>query len=227
MTTPTAAPGLHEVPLRILRLYCDRPYTHTGAHLRGTILAALRDRDALHNHTPTPRLPPVRYVVDDAVPHLVALGEGRDELLEVYREVHTLQAGEVVYTITGRELLDVPAALGVGPALRRYRTLTPWLALNQDNHREFDACADDTARAELLSRVLVGNFLVTLRQCAVDLPPDQRIMVLIDRWRARPIKVRDTRMLGFHVELVSNIVWSPWLGVGKQVAKGFGRFVPL
>lgn len=217
----------HRVPLRVLRLYTEVPYTHTGTQLRGAVLRRYPDREYLHNRRSNgaARLPDIRYLVIDEVPTIVAVGEGRGELLDVYRTMDTLPVPGGAYRVTGSELEDAPVELGLVGQLVPYESATPWLGLNQRNHRAFAETRSETARHELLGRILVGNHLVAMRQLGVELGPTDRILLAVESARWREIDVRGITFLGFRLRLVSNLGWSPLIGVGKQVAKGFGRFV--
>jgi hypothetical protein len=214
-------------PLTILRLYTDARYEHTGTHLRGAILGRFPDRELLHNHTERPRLPPVRFVVEDGVPCVVAWGSGAAELLDLYGGLETLPTPHRTYEITGRELLQTPLDVGLVPEPRRYRSLSPWLALNQSNHEAW--CANDAppARRALLKRILTGNLLVTLSALGAHLSPAERLELQVETWRERPLRLRGTSYMGLEVTWEGNVNWSPWVGVGKQSAKGFGRFAAV
>ncbi len=214
------------VPLKVLRLYCERPYTHTGTHLRGAILARFPDRELLHNRRQdgVHRLPDVRYVVHEQTPHVVTLSPGFEEALELYRGIERLPVPGDEYRVTGSELLTVPVEVGLADRLARYQSATPWLGLNQRNFGRYRAAESSDERRGLLERVVVGNLLVTLRQMGVELTPEQRLMVSVDQWRERTVRVRDQTFLGFYVRVVANLAWSHWIGIGKQAAKGFGRF---
>lgn len=44
----------------------------------------------------------------------------------------------------------------------------------------------------------------------------------LTRFSELSVKAGSQRMLGFRGELVTNVSWSPWVGLGKMVSKGFG-----
>lgn len=217
---------MYLVPVRVLRLYVDKPFTHTGTHLRGAFLHQFPDRELLHNRRAdgVARLPDVRFVVRDKIPHVVALGSGRAEVLDLYRRITEIPVPGGKYRVSGPELLDEPIGVGVVPELNRYDSATPWLGLNQENFSKFNATSKGQDRRKLLQRILVGNFLVTLRQLEVNLGQEEKILISIEDWSKREIEVRGLKLTGFYLRFTTNLRWSPWLGVGKQSAKGFGLF---
>ncbi len=212
-------------PLRILKIYTDAPFTHTGSHLRGALLARFPDRHLLHNHHPDglPRPAVVRYMVDREVPCVVATGTGRAELMALYDGIEQIPVPGGCYRVTGLELLERPPEIGPSQKLHAYTFLSPWLALNQDNHARYSALRDERARRELLERVLVGNFLSAAQAFGVRFPPQPRVMVRLAAIRSRPIRVAGHTLLGFRAEVTTNLRWSRWIGVGKMTSKGFGR----
>ena len=215
--------------LRILRLYCDRPFTHTGSHLRGALIAAYPDRELLHNRRSdgVARLPDVRYLVHEQVPHVVSIGDGHDELLEIYGQVEHIPVPGGLYAVSGCELIDLPLLVGPSDRLVRYHSITPWLALNQKNYDAYQKLTGRRERLRLLSRILVGNFLMALRQMGVEVDEGVTITALVDRAREQWVRVRDQQLLGIKAEFTANMVWTHWLGLGKQPSKGFGRFIEV
>jgi hypothetical protein len=214
-----------EAALRVLKLYTDQPFTHTGSHLRGSLLSQFPDRERMHNHPSqgeTYRSSEIRYVVRDQVPAVVGAGEGRHDLLDLYFEVREIVTPNQVYRVTGKDMLEGPLDIEVTPGLHRYRFATPWLALNQQNHQRFDAARDDDERRRLLETIAVGNFLTAATAVGVILPLSPRVKVEIHHWSSRPIHVRDQSMLSFRGNFSTNLVWNPWVGIGKMVSKGFG-----
>ncbi len=216
---------LCEPALRVLKLYTDQPFTHTGSHLRGSLLSQFPDRDRMHNHPDrgeTYRPSEIRYVVRDQVPCVVGAGEGRSDLLDLYSEVREIVTPSRVYRVTGKEMLERPLDITPTAEPVRYRFASPWLALNQRNHQRFDSAGSAEERRRLLEKVAAGNFLTAARAVGLTLPPAPRVRVELGRWSAKPIRIRDQTMLGFKGIFAVNLVWNPWIGIGKMVSKGFG-----
>jgi len=215
--------------LRVLKLFTDAPFTHTGGHLRGSLNRAFPDRPRLHNHPPDgrPRPSVVRFVVHDHVACVVAAGPGREDALELYEQVREITAPNRTYRIIGRELIEAPLDLGPIDGLITHRFITPWLALNQENHRRFEGMSHDAERCDLLERIFRGNVLTAADAVGLRLPERPRVLARVESYRARPIRVGAQRLLGFDAVVTTNLRWTHWLGVGKQASKGFGRFVPM
>lgn len=170
------------------------------------------------------RLPDVRFLIDDGIPTVVALGEGRDEVLDLYRQMIEIPVPGGRYCVTGTEVHDLPVQVGVIQQLAIYRSLTPWLGLNQANHRSFQDAEGPEEQRAVLEPILVGNLLVAHRQLGVELAPDERVMVAIRELASRPVEVRGQDFTAFKLGFTANVLWPSVLGLGKQVSKGSGRF---
>lgn len=216
---------MQQIPihLRRLRLYTDKPFRHRGADLRRAITGAFPDRPILHNHRGDQldyRSPRVRYVVLDQQPQLISFDEGLHVLEEIYREGHTLSVDAKQYRITGAELEDQMESLGTADHLLKYRSITPWLGLNQPNYEAFRATETPGERTELLARVLNGNYLSLCKTVGITI--EERLLTRVLSFRQVSLSHRGTPLLGLKVVFVSNMLLPEGIGIGKLVSKGFG-----
>lgn len=215
----------HPVSIETLRLYTAPRYRHTGTHVRGAVLAAYPDRELLHNHLAPARIPTVRFHAEGGNALVFAYGaEAREVLDELAQGLRKLPTPHLDYEVTAAERGLLSAEVAVGGCYR-YQSTSPWLALNQENHRRYLA-ADAEGRRRLLGRILVGNVLTTLGSLGIRLTPEERLVLEVEEWREESVELGGTRYLGFDVLWQGNLRWVPWLGIGKQCAKGFGLFEP-
>ncbi len=214
------------VHLRCLLLETAAPFRANGDQLRRCITAILPDDPDLHHHLAGKgRLsaPPVRYVVTGGLPRLLGVNEGLEALDKLYELPKlTLRDREGYKVVEERELWDVHARIGVSSRRRVYRSLTPWLALNQQNHRAYQRARDTQERNGLLEQIFVGNVLAMLK--GFDFHVASRLEARLLRCRERPVQHKHTDMMGFLVTVETNALLHPWLGIGKLVSKGFGLF---
>lgn len=216
---------MQHIPLHIrcLRLYTDKPFSHRGADLRRAITAAFPNRAVLHNHQGDQfdyRSPRVRYVVLNQQPQLISFDEGLHVLEEIYRDGHTLSVGTQRYHVTGTELEDQIEHLGTADALLEYRSLTPWLGLNERNYVAFQNMKTSEERMELLSRILNGNYLSLCK--GVNITIKEHLITRVLSFRRVPLSHRGTALLGLKIVFVSNMLLPVGVGLGKLVSKGFG-----
>ncbi len=219
---------LMEVRARCLVLETAEPFRSSGDQLRRCITAMIPDDRVLHHHVEGSRrldAPSVRYVVIRGIPQLIGVGDGLPALEKVYALPDIRLTGRCgPQPVEARELWDVHARIGAGTAFATYTTLTPWLALNQRNHRRYQEARNRAARNAILEEIFIGNVLAMLGSfgCRVETRLEARIL----RCREVTVQHKRTPMLGFRATLETNAVLHPWLGIGKLVSKGYGLFVP-
>jgi hypothetical protein len=130
------------IRFRDLLLFTDRPFLHTSGDLRQAITGCFQDIALLHNHNGCRfdyRLPRVRYLVEKQTPHLITFGDDGVAMAEsIFRSITSLRCRQIMYQVTGTEIIDRYEEVGVLPGKRfLYKSITPWLALNESNHEVF------------------------------------------------------------------------------------------
>jgi len=219
-----------QVTLSHLFLFTDRPFKGCGSDLRRAITSNWPDMDVLHNHGPFGgfyfRLPRIRYIVLAGRPIIVALNSGRPVLESIYGSVpFRLRDASGNLFVLACELNTETAPLGLDGVIRRYRSITPWLALNEVRFAEYKRLTKNSERKRLLERVLVGNFLSLAKGLGIFI--SRPIVVSITGVNSHPVWHKGTRMLGFWVSFQTNFFLPPLVGVGKLTSKGFGLFESL
>lgn len=214
---------IHQLHIKRLKLYTDKKFVGSGGDLRRAITAQFKDVQVLHNHTDTGfdyRTPRVRYTVINGLPELVAFDDGLDIVEQLYKQSRELKVGTRIYEITGTELIDQIADFGIDDQLHGYRSVTPWLGLNQQNLASYKALRTDRQRKEFLGHIIIGNYLSLAKTLSVFL--NEKVQVFINDFSAKKIKHANVFMHAFTLELVSNTLIPEGVGLGKLVSKGFG-----
>ncbi|MHB1389673.1 MAG: CRISPR-associated endonuclease Cas6 [Thermoleophilia bacterium] len=212
-----------EVLIRRLLIHTNKTFVGDGADLRRAVTARFKDISILHNHNGEEydyRSPRVRYLVLNGVPQIASFGPGTTVLEYLYRERFALQVGHVFYEVTGVELRDDLLTLGVNDGLITYKSQSPWIALNQKNHRVFNGLTDQAERRQFLERILVGNYLSFCKTLGIFV--EKQIIVYLDEWIEVAVKSKGIPMRGFVISFRSNMLVPLGLGLGKWTAKGFG-----
>jgi hypothetical protein len=122
--------------------------------------------------------------------------------------------------VLGSTLARRREPLGEASEAITYRLRTPWLGLNQDNHRAYEAERDPAVRRALLERVLVGNCLSFAKAFG------HRVSTQLsaDAGNLRPwtTRLKGVAMLGFVGTFRVNFHIPDRAGIGKSVSRGFG-----
>jgi Cas6b C-terminal domain/Cas6b N-terminal domain len=195
-----------------------------ATHLRGYFGTAFSDQVLLHHHNADGSLrydyPRVQFKVLDRTAHLIGLAEGADLVTRLWAEVDVARIGEEELPVFESTLSRRRDPLGETAEAMTYRLRTPWLGLNQENHRAYEAHRDLADRHALLARVLVGNCL-SLAKAFGHRVGSKLIAEAIDLW-PRTVRLKGVEMLGFLGTFHVNFHLPDRLGIGKSVSRGFG-----
>ncbi|OHB72374.1 MAG: hypothetical protein A2W23_01555 [Planctomycetes bacterium RBG_16_43_13] len=213
-----------KIHVRVLTLYTDKPFKGYGSDVRRAITARFKDIPVLHNHKGIGfdyKSPRVRYLVLHDYPRLVSFDEGLEIVEQIYHEPSDIRVGSWLYAVTGTELEDMIEPIGMmGEDSYRYRSISPWLALNEENHSIYAKTMSFLERKELLARILIANMLALSKN--VNLEIEKMIKVKVNTFTETSLQVGQVTMLGFKIEFETNFRLPTFIGVGKLVSKGFG-----
>jgi hypothetical protein len=203
----------------------SRPASQGEAtQLRGYFGRQFSDEVLLHHHNADGSLrydyPKVQFKVLDRTAHLIGLAEGCDVVTRLWAAVDQAVINHEMLPVLEANLTRRREQLGEAPAPVRYRFRTPWLGLNQENHRRYREFTDEASRRELLGRVLVGNCLALAgafgHRVAAGLTADPGgLRRITTRFKGVP-------MVAFIGTFRINFRLPNLAGIGKSVSRGFG-----
>lgn len=163
----------------------------------------------------------MQYKVLGRVPTLVGLGEGAELLVQLFLKIRELDIDGYRYDVQAKHIRHQQAPVGMSEELHRYRFETLWMALNQENYREY-TLLDGVARRQQLSRILKNNLLAFLKAAGAHSFDMPRILVSLTLREEVTTQFKNQTMLGFMGEFVANVSLPDGVGLGKSVARGFG-----
>ncbi|MGE3808119.1 MAG: CRISPR-associated endonuclease Cas6 [Gemmataceae bacterium] len=212
------------------RLRFGRPLVPSEAtHLRGFFGHVCADEPLLHHHRQDGRLlydyPRVQFKVLDRVAHLIGIAEGGAIVEQLWRQVDAARLGAEELPVLEGTLGRRREPFGEVEQSISYRFCSPWLALNQENHRRYEAFPGAADRQALLERILIGNCLALAKSFC------HRVAARLtaDAGGLRPARVRlkGVSMLGFRGTFRINFALPGHIGIGKSVSRGFGTVESL
>lgn len=218
------ATNYRQIHIRILTLYTDKLFRGYGSDLRRTITAQFKDIPVLHNHKEFGfdyKSPKVRYLVIEHIPRLLSFENGLDIVERIYKEQPSMKLGHTIYNVTGTELEDRIEAIGIlGEKILKYSSITPWLALNEENYSAFMKMSSYKDRKNFLSKILIGNLLSLSKNLNIEI--HETIRIKLYNFTEISLIVGQLPMIGFKVSFETNYTLPLFIGIGKLVSKGFG-----
>ena len=199
--------------------------TRDGHKLRGYFGDLFKEHSPLlHNHLNDGALryayPLVQYKVLDQVPTLVGLNEGAGLLASLFLKIREVDIDRNVFPVLSKHIRHEQAAVGMSNDLHQYRFETLWMALNQDNFRDYRN-RDDPDRMAQLKRVLTSQLLSLFREMGLWLEPHERIMLRLSV-EERTTQFKNQTMMAFAGSFTANVMLPDGIGLGKAVSRGFG-----
>lgn len=190
------------------------------AHLFG------EDSDLWHNHQPDGkviyRYPLIQYKVVKHAPMIIGLKEGAQLLIQRFLNIQQLEIDGQIIAVHQKNLQGRVANPGVGDSLYDYTFLTPWMALNQKNYKQYNELPE-TARKNYLEKILQNNILAFFK--GIDHFENNRIIVKLRQLKSVSIQFKNEPMFGFLGTFTTNTTLPDYIGLGKSVARGFGTIL--
>ena len=196
--------------------------------LRGYFGNLFREKSGLlHNHLGNGELryayPQVQYKVINDIPMLVGISEGAELLQQLFMQIRELHIDQKVWPVNQKNIEDRAIDIGVVEMPLTYRFESLWMALNQQNHVLYKKSKRNDMK-RMLEKTLVGNCLSFFK--SMDLFVEKKIMASVSV-HEKTTRFKNNRMIVFDGEFQANVLLPDYIGIGKQVARGFGTIKRL
>lgn len=192
--------------------------------LRGAVTRRV-NRPEFHHHGDDGLLhqqPLIRYDVSTGFAELAGIAEGA-LLLRALPPFDSFSLGRETVAIRHREIESGRVEIGPAAVPIRYRFLTPYLGLNQENHRRWER-SSALDRRGILERVVVGNFLSLSKSIGLHVVERLHAEVDLSPCGLQVLKP-GVELLGFSGSIQINFRLPMRWGIGKSSARGFGTLV--
>lgn len=217
---------VRSVEQTLLRITCnERLEIHDARFIRGVFTRIYPNRPEFHGHGPRGLIyehPRVQYKVVDGQGLVMGLQEGAF-LLQVAEAPSRIRLGTrwLDVTCVDRSVRTVPFGLAELPI--EYKFVTPWVALNEENHGRFQSAGARKKEATnaLMKKVLIGNLLSASKALGYEVPGPIDAEVEVEEPTEVVLKP-GVVLLGFLGRFHANFWIPPFWGIGKQSARGFG-----
>lgn len=203
----------------------ERLESQDARYLRGVFAGLYPNRPEFHGHGPRGLVyehPRIQYKVLDGQGLVVGVREGAF-LLQLAQTPARLRLGTRWLDVISIDSIVRTVPFGLADASFEYKFVTPWVALNEENHSHFEAIRFQRKEeaCTLLRKVLIGNLLSLSKALGYEVPGPITAEVQVDE-PTEVILKPGVVLLGFLGRFRANFWIPPLWGIGKQSARGFG-----
>ncbi|MDI3504068.1 MAG: hypothetical protein PWP64_1004 [Candidatus Cloacimonadota bacterium] len=186
------------------RRYPDEPLFH--GHLAGNKVSYL--------------LPKIQYRIYQGHPALIGIGEGISAIKKIMLDNHNIQIADKSMQVREVQVEVFQEPFGQSEDFYDYRFITPWMALNQENYKQYIKM-NRIAQKQRLKQILRGNLLTLSKGFDYTIPDFDSVE--LDAW-FKPVSrnFHNIPMHCFTGEFTVNFRIPDFLALGKQGARGFG-----
>jgi hypothetical protein len=205
-----------------LILKTDRPVTETPDKLRGFVGGKFPEYSLLHHHVDGGYLrtyPKVQYKVIEGTPFILGIEEGAQVLKDISSKIKELELGNNIYKVSSRQINEQEAEVIATRFEQKYRFLTPWLGLNQNNIGKFEQIQNHKEKKLFLNNIIIGNILSMCKGLGIIVDRNLYVHSHMDIENTR---FKSVHLKGFTGEFTINFKIPDFFGIGKSVSHGYG-----
>lgn len=170
------------------------------------------------NGEPIYRYPLIQYKVISGDPHLIGMEEGAELLNEIFLDVDHVELSGKTIQFNEKYMTRDSINIGVDQDLIEYRFDTLWMALNQNNYKEY-LLLNEHEKRQRLKQILTGNVISFFK--GVDYFESDTVLANL-KVEKRETQFKNQPMIAFKGRFTSNVSLPDFIGIGKSVARGFG-----
>jgi hypothetical protein len=162
--------------------------------------------------------PRLQYKIVRGSAMIAAVNEGCDLLWNIYNELDEASSEQTDWRITEKRMIDKKAPYGVSSEFIKYRFLTPWLALPEEQSKRY-LLLDEAAKERMLAKILEGHIRSVSESLGYANSGELKLKINI---KPEYIFQREIHYAGLFGSFIANFEIPNFLGLGKSVSRGFG-----
>lgn len=197
--------------------------------IRGFLAAKYPENEQIHNHADGGKFryvyPEIQFKFLQGRMNIIGYGAGKEILMKIFQEVDSVEIFHRLRDIPQKEIHIYDAEIGVSEQPYKYQFLTPWMALNQGNYKLLNNLPFKEWKPKL-DRILWGNLKTIAHAFDYWIEDPDEIQVDGD-FRVQSGHFKGNEMITFTGHFTVNFLIPLFLGLGKQVARGYGAVVYL
>ena len=151
-----------KVKTMLLKMESDQPIKEGTDKLRGFFARKFNGYLLLHNHLGNNKFlyqyPRIQYKTINQVKVILGLTEGVNVLQSIYNQYDKITLDGHSYQIFTKEIILKEEDFGIATNNLKYKFLTPWFALNEENYQRYKNY-NYSERADQLKSILIRNIM--------------------------------------------------------------------
>ena len=145
---------------------------------------------------------------------------------DISGHIKKLELGKSIYAVIGRQINEQDMEIIATRKEYKYQFLTPWLALNQENHTRYRELGNWRDRKIFLNNILVGNILSMCKGLGIIVDRGLQVRSHLTEERSN---FKSINSMSFTGEFIINFKIPDFFGIGKSASHGYGtvKNVPI
>ena len=183
--------------------------------------------DLLHNHDRDTgkhlyRYPAVQFKINRFFSIFGYKQEGIEILKDIFLTSENLVIEGKTIEIYGKEIEVKEAVFGEDGQFYVYEFLTPWIALNQSNYKEYMRIDDDAQKNRMLNSILVNNIISFCKFAGYTIKSRLEVK---SKFLEVQANLKGKTHNAFKGEFMVNFLLPDFLGLGKSSSRGYGNIL--
>jgi len=213
--------------VRILKVIFDCKVipAELPAFRAAVIEKAGREHRLFHNHLGKEEYvygyPLIQYKSVGRKPMIFCIEQGVEEVHHLFKNKSwELMIGDRPIEMKVENLKLESIKLNIWDKMIPYQ-IRNWVALNQENYKEFLIITSLVEKIKFLEAKFIGNIISLAK--GVEWQVEREIKCTITHYnKPVPVMVKGQKIMGFNLELETNIYLPNHIGIGKNVSLGYG-----
>lgn len=192
--------------------------------IRGYLGNKYKAFDLLHNHNGNKfiyRYPLVQYKVIDKKPMIIGINEASSLVSKIALQDDSFILNDKEYSTFQKKILNDIEEFSVTDDYVRYKLITPWIALNQNNIEKYYN-SNVMEQEKMLNKILIGNILSVSKNFKYNI---EKKMVCWLNLKEKDVMFKGIKHKAFIGEFKINFMMPDYFGIGKAVSRGFGTII--
>jgi len=204
-----------------------QPIRGDSAKLRRFFANKFNNYLLLHNHLGKDKFlykyPRIQYKTINRVKVILGLEEGINVLQNIYNQCDQIVLDGCSYQIFSKEIVLKEEDFGIASENIKYKFITPWFALNEDNYQRYKNY-NYSERTDQLKSILIRNIMAIAKTFQYFV---NSTIIVNTNLKEISIKFKEKDMIGFFGTFQVNFKLPDYVGLGKSVSRGFGTIKKL